>query len=47
LKEFYPAESYHQDYAAHHPDNPYIAMFDLPKVKNLQQRFPALYVGNR
>lgn len=46
LKNFYPAESYHQDYAAHHPDNPYIAMFDLPKVKNLQKQFPNLYVAN-
>jgi peptide-methionine (S)-S-oxide reductase len=24
LKAFYPAEAYHQDYAARHPDNPYI-----------------------
>jgi len=46
LKNFYPAEAYHQDYAAHHPDNPYIAMFDLPKVKNLQKQFPNLYVAN-
>ena len=40
---FYRAEQYHQDYAAQHPDNPYIARFDLPKVKNLQQEFPNLY----
>lgn len=46
LKNFYAAEAYHQDYAAHHPDNPYIAMFDLPKVKNLQKQFPNLYVAN-
>ena len=38
---FYPAESYHQDYATLHPENPYIAMFDLPKVEALQQLFPA------
>ena len=24
LNAFYPAEAYHQDYAAHHPENPYI-----------------------
>src|SRR5438132_13244279 len=24
LQAFYPAEAYHQDYPAHHPDNPYI-----------------------
>jgi len=43
LKAFYPAEGYHQNYAALHPDNPYIAHFDLPKVANLQQIYPQLY----
>ncbi len=43
LKAFYPAEGYHQNYAAKHPDNPYIARFDLPKVAALQQMFPQLY----
>jgi peptide-methionine (S)-S-oxide reductase len=38
---FYPAEAYHQDYATLHPNNPYIAMFDLPKVDALQHLFPA------
>jgi peptide-methionine (S)-S-oxide reductase len=45
FQAFYRAEAYHQNYAAQHPDNPYIAMFDLPKVKNLQQQFPSLYVA--
>jgi peptide-methionine (S)-S-oxide reductase len=45
LKVFYPAEAYHQDYAAHHPDNPYIVYNDAPKVAHLQQEFPALYTG--
>ncbi len=43
FKAFYPAEGYHQNYAARHPDNPYIARYDLPKVANLQQMFPQLY----
>ncbi len=43
LKAFYPAEGYHQNYAAQHPDNPYIARFDAPKVAALQQMFPQLY----
>jgi peptide-methionine (S)-S-oxide reductase len=43
LKGFYPAEGYHQNYATLHPDNPYIARYDLPKVANLQQMFPQLY----
>lgn len=40
---FYPAEDYHQDYAAHHPDQPYIVRYDLPKVANLRKQFPNLY----
>src|SRR5580693_436587 len=43
MEGFYCAEQYHQNYAAQHPDNPYIARFDLPKVKQLQQEFPNLY----
>jgi peptide-methionine (S)-S-oxide reductase len=43
LKTFYAAESYHQDYAALHPDNPYIAINDAPKVEHLRQQFPDLY----
>jgi peptide-methionine (S)-S-oxide reductase len=43
MEGFYRAEQYHQNYAAQHPDNPYIAGFDLPKVKQLQQEFPNLY----
>ncbi len=38
---FYPAEGYHQDYLLHHPDSPYIARFDLPKVRSLEALFPA------
>src|SRR6202046_3448216 len=45
FKAFYRAEDYHQNYATNHPDSPYIATFDLPKVKNLQQQFPSLYVA--
>src|ERR1700749_2247783 len=33
LKGFYPAEAYHQDYALKNPDNPYIEICDLPKIK--------------
>jgi peptide-methionine (S)-S-oxide reductase len=45
LKAFYPAEAYHQDYAAQHPNNPYIVYNDAPKVAHLHQEFPNLYVG--
>src|SRR5271154_936263 len=43
LNAFYPAEAYHQDYATLHPDNPYIAINDAPKVEHLRQQFPDLY----
>jgi len=43
LRGFYVAEAYHQNYAALHPDNPYIAYNDAPKVAHLQQWLPALY----
>ncbi len=40
---FYPAEDYHQDFATLHPDHPYIAFNDLPKVENLKRLYPDLY----
>lgn len=43
FKGFYPAESYHQNYLTLHPDQPYIAINDLPKVGYLKQMFPAVY----
>jgi peptide-methionine (S)-S-oxide reductase len=39
---FYPAEAYHQHYLVHHPDEPYIVYNDMPKLKALHDRFPAL-----
>ena len=38
---FYPAEAYHQNFLTLHPDSPYIATFDLPKVATLQKVFPS------
>jgi peptide-methionine (S)-S-oxide reductase len=43
LKGFYPAEAYHQNYAANHPMNMYIVVNDAPKVGNLRKEFPELY----
>lgn len=45
LQAFYPAEGYHQNYAEHHPYEPYIAINDLPKLDHLKQTLPELYVG--
>ncbi len=43
LQSFYPAEDYHQNYATLHPDNPYIAINDAPKVDHLRKQLPELY----
>jgi peptide-methionine (S)-S-oxide reductase len=44
LQAFYQAEAYHQNYAALHPNQPYIFFNDAPKVENLRKEFPELYV---
>ena len=43
LQQFYPAEGYHQNYLALHPNQPYIVIHDLPKLAQLRKQFPALY----
>ncbi len=43
LKGFYNAEKYHQDYALHNPNNPYIQVCDRPKVEALKKEFPELF----
>jgi peptide-methionine (S)-S-oxide reductase len=43
LESFHEAEAYHQDYLAHHPDEPYIVINDIPKVENLRKQLPGLY----
>jgi peptide-methionine (S)-S-oxide reductase len=40
---FFPAEAYHQDYATTHPNQPYIAFNDAPKVTNLKTMFPDVW----
>jgi peptide-methionine (S)-S-oxide reductase len=46
LRGFYPAEAYHQDFAVHNPDNPYIVVNDLPKLRKLRQTYPGLIKPN-
>ncbi len=46
MQGFYPAEAYHQDFAVHNPQNPYIVFNDLPKLKKLRQEFPSLVKPN-
>jgi peptide-methionine (S)-S-oxide reductase len=44
LQTFHPAEGYHQDFVARNPRNPYVVINDLPKIRNLKQLFPQLYL---
>ncbi len=44
LDGFFPAEAYHQDYLTLHPNQPYIAFNDMPKVENLKKIFAQNYV---
>jgi len=43
LDKFYPAEAYHQDYLARHPNEPYIVYNDMPKLEQLKRDFPGRY----
>jgi peptide-methionine (S)-S-oxide reductase len=45
LPEFYPAEGYHQNYLALHPNQPYIVMHDMPKLAQLKEQFPDRYAA--
>ena len=42
-KQFYPAETYHQDFLVRNPSYPYIVINDLPKIDDLKRLFPELY----
>lgn len=41
LKKFWPAEDYHQDYFAKHPDQGYCAYVIAPKIKKLEHQLEA------
>ncbi len=42
LRAFYPAEAYHQDFLRLNPTYPYITYWDIPKLKDLNRKFPEL-----
>ena len=42
-RTFYPAETYHQDFAAKNPNHPYIRRWDAPKVAALKSMYPSDY----
>ena len=43
---FFRAEDHHQDYLVHHPNQPYIAIYDMPKLVHLKAAFPAVWRGD-
>lgn len=43
LQQFFPAEEYHQNYLALHPNQPYIVFNDMPKLVQLRKQWSALY----
>jgi peptide-methionine (S)-S-oxide reductase len=43
LRAFYPAEEYHQNYLAQHPNQLYIVINDKPKVEALKKQFGDIY----
>lgn len=43
LTRFYAAEGYHQNYALQHPENPYVAINDIPKIGKLAQLYPEYF----
>jgi len=40
---FYPAETYHQDFAKKNPNHSYIVRWDAPKVAALKRMYPGVY----
>ena len=47
LKAFYPAEEYHQDFLRRNPSHPYISYWDIPKLEDLNNRYPELIARDR
>ena len=43
LQGFYAAEDYHQDYLFHNPDDGYIRVNDLPKIRALERVWPQYF----
>ena len=42
-KAFYQAEAYHQDYVYNNPGQPYVVLYEQPKIEALHRLFPSLY----
>lgn len=42
-KTFYRAEAYHQDYVYKNPGQPYVVIYEQPKIGALHRLFPSIY----
>ena len=42
LTEFFDAEDYHQNYVVHHPNDPYVRQWAIPKIAKVKKLFPEL-----
>jgi peptide-methionine (S)-S-oxide reductase len=40
FEKFWPAEEYHQDYAKHNPDNPYVQSVSQPRFDRFKAKMP-------
>jgi peptide-methionine (S)-S-oxide reductase len=45
--KFSEAEPFHQDFMAKNPRHPYVLRNDVPKLRELESRFPSLYRADR
>ncbi len=46
LEAFYPAEEYHQDFLRQNLNHSYITYWDIPKLMDLQEKYPELLAVN-
>ncbi len=47
LEAFYPAENYHQDFLRRNLNHSYITYWDIPKLIDLQEKYPELLAVNQ
>lgn len=40
LREFYPAEEYHQDFVKRNPNHPYVRAWSVPKATKVREHYP-------
>lgn len=46
LKEFYPAEDYHQNYERNNPNNSYVQAVSIPRLNDFKRKLPNLLKEN-